>query len=324
MSTHEELERKINKLDSQSKIRFSLEVVIIPILLLGIGYLFNQNLQIKDQMHEATLQNQKLTQDKYDLSSKLIPMILDSVDSKKTYFTFLLFNKVDTAFADEIKPLLFQWKLNNIITCINNKNIKGATKELDIAESMGGEVGKEVYKTFRESTDERFKMARIKLDELVAFNEVEDNGKLNDLKMVEEKVFTMLEADRVVKSEKTQETADKIMNSSIETQKSPKPAIQASFGNKKRGWLFLGTFDQNANNWVTHYLEEIDKLRPEELKDKSFRILKGSSSNIRVGKPTEYGEFLPVIEALKTGKEVKILDVEPWSSSNYMWARIEY
>lgn len=325
MEKFKELEDKINKLESKSKYRFYVEVVIIPLMSILILWWVNYSLNENEYKWSALIQENELMQQRYELNSSLIAMILDTLDSKKSYLTFHLINKVDPEFASDVKPTLINWKIDKIINCIERRKPEIATHELNIAYYMGGMIGYEIHNTFQKDTSRRIKVAREQLVLLAkeATEESSESGGSSPSDM-KKNVQLALDTDKAVKSTASQGLVDEIMSSNVVTKTPSKSLKQASLSSKREGWMFLGTFDRSSNKWVTNYLNGITSLMPTQLEGKSFRILNGSSSNIRQGKPTEYAEFLPVKMVLKSGETVRILTVEPWSSSDYYWANVEY
>jgi len=328
MATIDDLEKRIIKLEGTNNYKFTAQVIIVPIVLAIIGYFINR-----------TIKESELNQQRYKLSSELIPLLLDTVDPKKTYMSYQLMRKVDEDFGAEVKPILVNWKLETIISHINEGNFYKVTKEVTTPQG-GLEIGNEIYKIFLDSINNsknpKYVNARISYEQQHAqayATQIGDtilNSPLAKTYLIsKDTLSSLLSADKVVKSEQTKSIVDKVMASNIVTQKPIKKDNQSQFNippdetntdKKKQGWLFLGTYE--SDQWATSYLNNIKKLKPNELIGKSFSIR--NSSNIRTGKPTEYAEFLPIVESLKTGAAVKIIKVEPWSSTNYMWAAVEY
>jgi hypothetical protein len=332
MSQKEDIESRIKKLETKAGIKFYLEVVILPIVLAILGFYINR-----------TLKESELKQSRYQLSSDLIEMVLDTSDSKKTYLSYQLMSKVDNEFGNEIKPNLINWKLESILGYINNKNINKANLELTIAHEMGGVVGKEIYRIFSDSIkngkSKKYKEAN-ELYLAILDNTTSEviatsvgNVKNEEQNIVNpgsnEKIISIITSDDVIQSKQSKQAVDKLMGSNVVTQKVPlKKELQSSSEPHVRtGWLFLGTFNtsnKESIEWITYYLKGITNYKPEDLVNKSFTIKEGSSSYIRTGKPTSYAEFLPVIHVAKSGERILIKKVEPWSTTGYMWAEVEY
>jgi hypothetical protein len=94
----------------------------------------------------------------------------------------------------------------------------------------------------------------------------------------------------------------------------------------KEGWVYLGHFEDGS--WITQYLGFDENDTPSSLmKTPAQRRVvrkKTGALNVREGMPGPDGRFKDVIDVLKVGSEVEILEVREWQSSGYMWARIEY
>lgn len=327
MPNIEELEKRVSKIETVSNYKFALQVIIVPVVLLIIGAVIN-----------STLKETELKQQRYKLTSELIPLLLDTVDAKKTYMSYQLMRNMDEDFGATVKPLLINWKLESIIDHIKAGNFYKATKEIETAKG-GLDIGNEISKIFKDSIidgkskNPRYLKAGISYGQQYAqeftiqFGDTASSKTPGKEQLVnKDTVAALLAAVNIVESKQTKRMGDKVMASNIVTQKAsaksvkPLPKNNGEMIKKKRGWLFLGTFENDK--WVTCYINNADKLKPADLEQSSFSIR--SSSNIRTGKPTENAEFLPIVESLSSGAKVKIIKVEPWSTTGYFWAEVEY
>lgn len=93
----------------------------------------------------------------------------------------------------------------------------------------------------------------------------------------------------------------------------------------KTGWVYLGQYVAQDKRWETRYFDFSVSTDPSTLvsSPQVVRIQTGNI-NVRVGMPTESGEFLKVREILKPGSQIKIKAVKEWSSTGYMWAEVDY
>ncbi|MEN8256267.1 MAG: hypothetical protein ABFS09_00205 [Thermodesulfobacteriota bacterium] len=91
----------------------------------------------------------------------------------------------------------------------------------------------------------------------------------------------------------------------------------------KEGWVYLGNFENGV--WKTQYLDFDINVNPSTL-DMTIQTVKKEtgSLNVRKGIPNVIGQFPKVIDVLKVGSEVEILDHKEWLTSGYMWARVKY
>lgn len=91
------------------------------------------------------------------------------------------------------------------------------------------------------------------------------------------------------------------------------------------GWVYLGHFVGSAHKWETMYFDMPPSTEPFSLTSSTLTVrLQTGNINVRVGMPTESGEFLNVKEILKPGSQVKVRTVKEWSSTGYMWAEVDY
>lgn len=92
-----------------------------------------------------------------------------------------------------------------------------------------------------------------------------------------------------------------------------------------RGWIYLGEYIADDGKWKTWNIEFKETSNPESLIDKPLPVRdKIGALNVRITMPDQYAEFGKIIDVLKPGKEVKILSIYKWSTSNYYWAPITY
>ncbi|MDO8788211.1 MAG: hypothetical protein Q7J42_09115, partial [Sulfuritalea sp.] len=91
------------------------------------------------------------------------------------------------------------------------------------------------------------------------------------------------------------------------------------------GWVYLGHFVASEKKWKTRYFDFPASAEPTSLATKALKVrLETGSINVRVGMPTESGEFLSVKEVLKPESQIKVKSIREWSSTGYMWAEVDY
>jgi hypothetical protein len=91
----------------------------------------------------------------------------------------------------------------------------------------------------------------------------------------------------------------------------------------EQGWAYLGNYEKGT--WVTRYFEFPENSDPSSLVQTSLEVSRKTGAlNVRKGMPNPLGQFPQVIDVLRAGTEVKILEVKEWYGSGYMWARIKY
>lgn len=100
-------------------------------------------------------------------------------------------------------------------------------------------------------------------------------------------------------------------------------ATVSATGATKTGWAYLGTYLQGK--WKTRYFDfEIDR-DPETIMNTNQVVrIKTGSLNVRAGMPDLVGNFPKVIDVLKVGSSVRIIQVKEWYTTGYKWARVEY
>lgn len=98
------------------------------------------------------------------------------------------------------------------------------------------------------------------------------------------------------------------------------PSAAAELGD---GWVYLGDFSSAKGTWKTQYLTFTKNLKPDQLQNDTFSVRRETGAlNLRKGMPTATAEFRRIIKALQPDTKVKILEVKPWLTTGFMWARI--
>ncbi len=118
--------------------------------------------------------------------------------------------------------------------------------------------------------------------------------------------------------------ADTIMRTAVALEQRQIPPPLTSTANAEReGWAYVGHFVNSK--WKTRYFEIDLDAKPESLEGEVLVVREETGAlNVREGMPTFTGSFKSIIGALNPGSKAKILKVEEWLSSGYMWAQIAY
>lgn len=118
--------------------------------------------------------------------------------------------------------------------------------------------------------------------------------------------------------------ADTIMRTAVALEQQQIPKAVTSVANReKEGWAYVGHFVDSK--WRTRYFDIALDAAPETLEGNVLNVREETGAlNVREGMPTFTGSFKSIIGALKPGSKAKILNVEEWLSSGYIWAHISY
>lgn len=92
---------------------------------------------------------------------------------------------------------------------------------------------------------------------------------------------------------------------------------------ERRGWVYLGDYNESKKHWTTQYFSHRPNAKPESLEQKVL-LVRTRSINVRSDKPSIFGKFGNVIDVLNSGQEVKTLKVSKWQNSSYIWAEVLY
>jgi hypothetical protein len=141
-----------------------------------------------------------------------------------------------------------------------------------------------------------------------------------------EQIFKKWEFSESPKQGKS--VANAIMSSSIVSKKfedTDKSFVEKKVSSTYNGWIYLGDYNSSTQKWDTKYLNFSDGAAPTSLINKEFQIRPETGSlNVRINMPTESGYFLDVIDELESGRKVVIVEIKPWSSTGYTWAKVTY
>jgi hypothetical protein len=120
-------------------------------------------------------------------------------------------------------------------------------------------------------------------------------------------------------------TNDSIMRTAPASIVSVPAQAESGVAKESIGWVYLGDYDIGKNKWNTRYLSFDPRLKPENLTGQSYEVRSETGSiNLRLGMPTDNGEFPKVIRALKPKDRLYLQDVKQWLTTGYTWARVKY
>jgi hypothetical protein len=102
---------------------------------------------------------------------------------------------------------------------------------------------------------------------------------------------------------------------------SPGSAVQSRTG----GWVYVGHYVAQEGRWRTWYFDFPPDTDPASLPSSTLAVRPQTGSiNVRVGMPTDSGEFPRVRQVLRPGSTVKVRSVREWSYTGYIWAEVDY
>lgn len=98
------------------------------------------------------------------------------------------------------------------------------------------------------------------------------------------------------------------------------PPTQSERG--RDGWVYLGDYDTNAKTWRRRYFKFSVSDPPDSFVGQTLEV--GNPLNVRQGMPATDASFSPVVDVLRPGSKVVVLEVRPWQSTGFMWGRVSY
>jgi hypothetical protein len=115
------------------------------------------------------------------------------------------------------------------------------------------------------------------------------------------------------------ESITSVSNTELKTE-SEKTLNNTQVDRKKEGWVYIGDYEESK--WITRYYNFKLDTKPEKLLNSRLNPLY-KRSPIRSFMPSNEGSFGKVIGFLDANASVIILEVAPWSSTGYYWAKVK-
>jgi hypothetical protein len=102
------------------------------------------------------------------------------------------------------------------------------------------------------------------------------------------------------------------------------PVVTRSEGQSKAlGWVYLGDWDRKTRRWIAHHFHGIDNPAA-DVAGTTISVREATHSvNVRKAPPNMFGKLSDATSVLYSGTPVRIVEVDEWMNSGYMWARVE-
>jgi len=136
MPTTDELEARIAKLESQGKIKFFVQYLLSPILILLIGGLLN-----------FTVERGKSESNRIDIAQKMIPPLFAGNSDQAFATERLLARVLDANTAHDLHEIVAKYYQSKIDANLREGNVEAAQKIVSSAESIGGPAAETIVKT---------------------------------------------------------------------------------------------------------------------------------------------------------------------------------
>ncbi len=138
-----------------------------------------------------------------------------------------------------------------------------------------------------------------------------------------------LELSGIFPDQESKEAGDIISQYSESPEQKAKPQQSsssqiASSKSIKKGWIYLGRFDNNK--WYGNYVNLHEHKSLSSVKDKIVKVKENITGlNVRTDHPTPFlGRLKPVITTLTPGSEIRIGKYHHFTFNDYIWVNIEY
>jgi hypothetical protein len=144
MATTEELEGRISKLEKQGTLKFFVQYLLSPILIICVGALINY------QIEKGKAEAQRL-----DLAQKMIATMF-SGNADEAFATERLMTKVvDEQYAKDLHESVAKYYQNKVDASIKQGDFEGAAKIVESAKTIGGTAANQVVQSVEQNQSQQ-------------------------------------------------------------------------------------------------------------------------------------------------------------------------
>src|SRR6266849_2554095 len=151
MPTTEELEKRIGKLESQGAVKFFVQYLLSPILILSIGTIINWRIE-----------KGKSESNRIDIAQKMIPPLFAGNPDQAFATERLLTRVVDADVANDLHEIIAKYYKSKIETNLKEGNIEGADRIVSAAKTIGGNGADKVVQSVEQDRSQTDKIQAYK------------------------------------------------------------------------------------------------------------------------------------------------------------------
>jgi hypothetical protein len=93
-------------------------------------------------------------------------------------------------------------------------------------------------------------------------------------------------------------------------------------GETKVGWIYLGEYSKGV--WKKKYIDIGKNISPSSIMNNIVKVNEGQKINVRENKPDSLGRMANVQGVIDRDASIKVIDIQEWFNTGFMWARVEY
>ena len=151
MATNEELEVRLHKLESQSSLKFFVQYLLSPLLIISVGAFLNWNIE------RNKTENQRV-----ELAQKMIPTLFSDKPQEAIATEKLMRKILDKEIADEFKDLVVKFNLAQLADGIKKGDIDGVNKQLSAAKTIGGDAANQIIDSVAQNPEQSNRIQELK------------------------------------------------------------------------------------------------------------------------------------------------------------------
>lgn len=143
MATDELIEKRLSKLENQSSLKFFVQYLLSPILLVSIGTFINWRIEAN-----------KAESNRVDVAQKMIPTLFAGNPDQAFATERLLAKIVDPASANDLHLIVVKYYQGKIESSLSTGDVELAAKIVSAAKTIGGSAADEVVKSVDNDKDQ--------------------------------------------------------------------------------------------------------------------------------------------------------------------------
>jgi len=180
MENLKELEERVTKIEKTNGLRFYVQTLLAPVLIVLIGTIINWKIE------RNKAENQRI-----ELAQKMIPLMFDGKPEQALAAQRLLDKVVEPAVAKELETIVAGFYNSQTTTALKNGDIKTAQNIMLAANTIGGNVANQIIQKNSKKV-------------------TESSNKASEASAKEQEGFAMLASGDFVKAQKAFEESNKI------------------------------------------------------------------------------------------------------------------
>lgn len=143
MATNDDLEKRIHKLENQSALKFFVQYLLSPLLIISVGAFINWNIE------RNKAENQRL-----ELAQKMIPTLFGGKPEEALATEKLMAKILDKEVAKEFSDLVVKFNEAHLAEGIKQGDLAGVKSQLAAAKTIGGDAAKQIIDSVAQNPEQ--------------------------------------------------------------------------------------------------------------------------------------------------------------------------